>query len=442
MRSSKELLRRYAGFVVVLFIIAFGTSLSIRANLGSSPISCPPYVLSLVGGLSMGGYTICMHVFFIIAQILLLRRNFEKIQLLQIVVSLLFGVYTDLTMWMTSFLQVPDTLSPMVGYPLRFVELLLGGAILAYGISLEVRCDVLMLAGEGFPLAIAKVVKRDFGKVKMCSDTGLVCVGAIFMFVFFGSWHWDMIGLGTLVSMFYVGYMVRKFSPTLGWFDNILTGNKPVEGVPAEQEDEASPLVITISREYGSGGHDLGERLASRLGVPFYDRTLIDKTAEELGYSTEFVAINEQNISTAKLWELVFTDKSIPESMNPSRDDAIFVSQSRTIRELASEGACVIVGRMADWVLRDRRNCLRLFVTSEREWAVERIMKKDSLPHEEAKRKIDRVNKGRANHYYQYSGRSWSDARNYDLAINLSAVGIDRAVDMLERMASGRIIGK
>ncbi len=436
-RSSRELLRRYLSFTVVLFIIAFGTSLSIRANLGSSPISCPPYVLSLVpGAWSMGSYVMCMHVLFILAQILLLRKNYQKIQLLQIFVSVLFGIYTDLTMWMTSFLQVPSNLSPALGYPLRFVELLAGGAILAYGISLEVRCDVLMLAGEGFPLAISKVVKRDFGKVKMFSDTGLVCVGVVFMLVYFGEWRWEMIGPGTLVSMFYVGFLVRVFSPTLGWFECFLRGKRREERV-VETVSAPLPLVITVSREYGSGGHDVGERLAKSLGVPLYDRDLIDKTAAELGYTREFVASNEQNISTAKLWELIFTDKSIPESMNPNRDDAIFVSQSRTIRELAGEGACVIVGRMADWVLRDRPNCLRVFVTSDRATAVRRIMRKDGLSAEDAARKIERVNKGRANHYFQYSGKSWTDARNYDLTVNISLTGTDGAAGMIEKIVHG-----
>lgn len=423
---------RYASFAIVLFVIAFGTSLSIRANLGSSPISCPPYVLSLVGGLSMGGYTICMHVFFILAQILLLRKDFQKIQLLQIVVSFVFGAYTDLTMWLTSYLQVPYDMDPAIGYPLRFAELLVGGGILAYGISLEVHCDVLMLAGEGFPLAIAKVVKRDFGRVKMCSDSGLVAVGAVFMFVFFGSWHWDMIGPGTLVSMFYVGYMVRRFNPTMGWFDRLLTDREALEASGQTVATE-QPLVVTISREYGSGGHDVGERLSKRLGLALYDRTFIEKTAQELGYSSDFVADTEQNISTAKLWELAFTDKSLPESMNPSRDDAIFVSQSRTIRELAAQRPCVIIGRMADWVLRERSNRISVFVTSSSQYAVERIMEKDHLSASEAAQRIERVNKGRSNHYLQYSGRHWTDARNYDLVINISTVGLDGAVDLIER---------
>ncbi len=222
-RSNAEWLRRYASFVVILFVIAFGTSLSIRANLGSSPISAPPYILSLVPGinLTMGQLTICMHVLFITIQVLLLRKNFEKRQYTQILVSFLFGFYTDLTMWLTGFLQISFDIDPLIGYPLRFVELLIGGAILAFGIACEVRCDSLMLAGEGLPLAISKFLNRDFGKVKICSDSTLVCIGTLFMFIFFGEWSWEMIGVGTLVSMFYVGMMVRVFSPHILWLDKL-----------------------------------------------------------------------------------------------------------------------------------------------------------------------------------------------------------------------------
>ena len=222
-RSKAEWGRRYLSFVVILFVIALGTSLSIRANLGSSPISAPPYILSLIPGigLTMGQLTICMHVFFITVQILLLRKDFEKRQFLQIVVSFLFGFYTDFTMWLTGFLQIPYTISPLAGYPLRFLELLAGGAILAFGIACEVRCDSLMLAGEGLPLAISKFLGKDFSRVKICTDTFLVSVGVVFMFVFFGRWDWKMVGVGTIVSMFYVGYMVRVFSPHIGWLDRI-----------------------------------------------------------------------------------------------------------------------------------------------------------------------------------------------------------------------------
>lgn len=415
-RSGNELFRRYVSFAVALFIIAFGTCLSIRANLGSSPISAPPYVLSLVPGapLTMGQFTICMHIFFILSQILLLRKNYEKIQLLQIVVSFVFGAYTDICMWLTGYLQIfSDT---PVGYGLRFLELLLGGAILAYGISMEVHCDVLMLAGEGFPLAISKVVKKDFGKVKMCSDTGLTCVGILFMYLFFGHWDWKMVGVGTLVSMFYVGAVVRVLSPHFGWLEAFFAMGEAVHPDVALHETAMAHggRIITISREYGAGGHSIGKAIAERLGIPLYDKAIIDDTARHLGYPVDVVAKNEQNISTGKLWELIFTDKSIPESMNPSQDDAIFVTESRTIKQLASQGSCVIIGRCANWLLRDNPNVVSIFV------------RRDGEDEQGAA-----INKARANHYWHYTGEQWTDANQYDIVVNTTKLGVEKSADYI-----------
>lgn len=437
-RSREEWVRRYVSFVFILFIIAFGTSLSIRANLGSSPISAPPYVLSLIPGmpLTMGTIVIMMHVIFILVQILLLRKNFELRQLTQILVSFLFGFYTDVTMWMTSFLQIPTTIPHTIGWPLQFIELLVGGGLLAFGIACEVRCDSLMLAGEGLPLAIAKVVKKDFGKVKMCSDTALVAIGVTFMFIFFRHWDWKMIGVGTLVSMFYVGFMVRVYAPHITWLDKIfIPASERKHEADEEQivrkEEDAVPFVITIAREYGSGGLMLGKLLAKRLGVDYYDHDIIDETAKKLGYTTEFVRENEQNISNSKLWELIFTDKSIPISMNPSHDDAIFVSESRIIRNLAMKKPCVVIGRCANWILRNDKKAFRIFVTSNREDAVRRVMKKDGIDAEAAGKRIEQINTGRNNHYFQYTGRRWTDARDYDLVVNTSVLGLEECADIV-----------
>ena len=434
-RSKEEWARRYAAFAVILFVIAFGTSLSIRANLGSSPISAPPFILSLVPGIgmTMGTLTICMHVVFIALQALLLGRDFEKRQLSQILVSFLFGIYTDVTMWMTSFLQVPFDSDPLVGYPLRFIELLIGGSLLAFGIACEVRCDSLMLAGEGLPLALSQRLQKDFGRIKICSDTTLVLIGVVLMFVFFGGWDWKKVGVGTLVSMFYVGYMVRVFTPHIEWLDIIL--------IPKAQREASRQAVIaaaatqhrivTIAREYGSGGSAVAELVAKRLGIPCYNRELIDKTAAKTGYTTATVEQSEQNIATAKLWELIFTDKSIPPSMHASKDDIIFVGQSRTIRELAQEQACVIVGRLANWILKDHEHVVRVFVTSDRDKAISRIMQRDGLGREEAARKVARTNSGRANHYRQYTGGQWTDVHNYDLVVNTDRIGIEGAADLI-----------
>ena len=438
-RSRAEWIRRYAGFVVILFVIAFGTSLSIRANLGSSPISAPPYILSLVPGvsLSMGQLTICMHVFFILIQVLLLRKEFEKRQYAQIVVSFLFGFYTDLTMWLTGFLQIPSYINPALGYPLRLLELLIGGAILAFGIACEVRCDSLMLAGEGLPLALSKFLKKDFSRVKIFSDTTLVLIGVVFMLVFFRRWDWEMVGVGTLISMFYVGLMVKVISPHVQWLDKIFIPERERQAAVSENAGTSDRhLVITIARMYGSGGDAVGEKVADSLGCPCCSHQIIDQTAVQMGYPEEFVAENEQNISTVRLWEMIFSDSGIPSSMNPSRDDAIFVSQSRAVLSIARKGPCVIVGRLGNWILRDRPNVLRVFIKSGKERAISRVTARTGLSEEEAAMKIDRVNTGRANHYWRYTGRQWMDMNEYDLVIDTDRTGIDGAAALIIRAAA------
>ena len=435
-KTTNVIARRYLMFLVSLFIIAFGTSLSIRANLGSSPISCPPDVLSLVPGigLTMGTLVFCVHAVLVMLQIAILRRKYQPLQLLQLFVGIVFGFFTDLTMWMTGYLQIMDD-SPL-GYSLRFMELLCGGAILAYGIAIEVKCDVLMLATEGTQVVIARTMGKEFGVVKMVTDTLLVVVGVVFCFLFFGQWRWELIGPGTLVSMFYVGFMVRIFSPRLRVLDRWLMNRPKFETGTApdkERHDDELPLVITISREYGSGGHHIGTLLAERLGIPLYDRQLINETAKALGFTCEYVAENEQNISTRRLWEAIFTDKSIPESMNPSREDAIFVDQTRIIRKLAAEKSCIIIGRCANWVLRHRKNVLRVFVCSDLKTAVREIMAKDHLDDNHAKDKIERVNKARANYYLKYIGHSRTDCHGYDLVINTSKTNHRQAAELIER---------
>lgn len=221
---KNRLVTRYGLFVLSLFIIAYGTSLSIRANMGSAPISAPPYVLSEIHNapLSMGSYTILMHVLFVLLQWILLGKEFKKIQVFQILAGIVFGLFIDLTMFMTSSLQVSSQLEP-ANILIRCAELIIGSVILAFGICLEVKCDVIMLAGEGLQVAISKVLHKQFDKVKIAVDSLLVLLSVVISFWAFGCWRWDMIGIGTLFSMVFVGYIVglidRYLAKTNKFFD-------------------------------------------------------------------------------------------------------------------------------------------------------------------------------------------------------------------------------
>ncbi len=189
--------------------------------LGSSVISVLPYVFqnagekSLVPALTIGQYTYIMNGILVFGQICVLRRQFELVQLFQLLVGFVFGSLIDFNMMLTTWVT-PETLVT------KIIAQVVGCTILAIGIALEVRCGSVTMPGEGFPVAISQVTKVEFPKVKICVDTSLVVLGIIACYAFFGQWLWYIVGIGTLFAMFYVGYMVRVFGKHLGWFERLL----------------------------------------------------------------------------------------------------------------------------------------------------------------------------------------------------------------------------
>ena len=186
--------------------------------------------------------------------------------------------------------------------------------------------------------------------------------------------------------------------------------------------------VITISREYGSGGRAIGEKLAKELGIPFYNKELILMAAKESGLSEEYIKKTEQMKSTSFLYGLYMGAQALP--MN----DQIFLVQSKIIREIAEEGPCVIVGRCADYILRERNDLLNVFIHAPLAFRAERaktVYGKDAGNMEDFVKKQD---KKRASFYNYFSQNKWGDARHYHLAIS-SEYGVDFAVEVLKHAA-------
>ena len=205
-----------------MFFMTFGVALCVRSNLGSGVISSIPMAFSLAGeagkapGLTIGGYTNIMNVILVVAQILVLRRRFEPIQLFQLLIGFIFGFLLDVNVWLTSFFSTYQTL------PSQIIAQLLGATILGCAVATEIRCGSVTMPGEGIQLALAKVSGRPFPTVKIIVDTTLVILAVISGFYFFGSWPLTVVGPGTLFAMFYVGYVVKLVNPHLGWFDRLL----------------------------------------------------------------------------------------------------------------------------------------------------------------------------------------------------------------------------
>lgn len=156
-----------------------------------------------------------MNAVLVVGQIAVLRRKFEPVQLFQLLVGFVFGSLIDVNMWLTAWL-VPAALWTKV------IAQVIGCTILGIGIALEVRCGSVTMPGEGFPVAISNVTGVPFHKIKICVDISLVTLAVVFCYVFFGTWLWYIVGIGTLFAMVYVGMVVRAVSTHLSWFDRLL----------------------------------------------------------------------------------------------------------------------------------------------------------------------------------------------------------------------------
>ena len=191
--------------------------------------------------------------------------------------------------------------------------------------------------------------------------------------------------------------------------------------------------IITISREFGSGGHSLGELVAKKLKIPFYDQELIERAVEKTGFSREFIQeAGEYASSTSKLLFNMTLSSAYSTVGLPSNYDKIYSAQNAIIQSLAQEGPCVIVGRCADYVLRDREDCLNVFVYADKEYRKKHVLERyGNDPKKSIEKRLEEKDKKRSLYYKHYTGMDWGDARNYHFTVNMGVVGLERASDWI-----------
>ena len=408
-----EKLKRYLIFLVGLFVNSLGVSLITKANLGTSPISSIPYVLSLNFPFTLGNFTIFFSIFLIVLQLIILRKNFKLEHILQIPVSIIFGYFIDLTMILFSWVN-PEA------YIMKIVYLLIGCLILGVGVYMEVLADVVMLPGESFVRAIVLTWKTNFGTTKICFDVSMSVIAAVLSFVFAGR----LAGVreGTVIAALLVGFIARLIGKKLAFLKDMIFP----ESVSAESENEAKEQtagtygknVIAIGRQFGSGGHDIGKILAEKLGYDFYDAEIIQMTAGTTGYTPEFVKKKEEIMTNSLLYDLVNQMYLNTDRQDEAPKDKIFEAECQVVRNLAKKGNCVIVGRCADYVLRNSGNCLKVFFSAPLVSRIRRVAQRQNISEGEAKATVQKNEKLRADNYRYYTRRMWGAAGNFDLSLN------------------------
>ena len=408
-----EKLKRYLIFLVGLFVNSLGVSLITKANLGTSPISSIPYVLSLNFPFTLGNFTIFFSIFLIVLQLIILRKNFKLEHILQIPVSIIFGYFIDLTMILFSWVN-PEA------YIMKIVYLLIGCLILGVGVYMEVLADVVMLPGESFVRAIVLTWKTNFGTTKICFDVSMSVIAAVLSFVFAGR----LAGVreGTVIAALLVGFIARLIGKKLVFLKDMIFP----ESVSAENENEAKEQtagtygknVIAIGRQFGSGGHDIGKILAEKLGYDFYDAEIIQMTAGTTGYTPEFIKKNEEIMTNSLIYDMVNQMYLNADMQDEAPKDKIFEAECQVVRNLAKKGNCVIVGRCADYVLRNSGNCLKVFFSAPLVSRIRRVAQRQNISEGEAKATVQKNEKLRADNYRYYTRRMWGAAGNFDLSLN------------------------
>ena len=192
-------------------------------------------------------------------------------------------------------------------------------------------------------------------------------------------------------------------------------------------------VVITIARQYGSGGRTVGEMLAKRLDIHYYDKELMKLASEDSGINESLFANTDEKLKNTNLFKIahrVYHGELIsPESDDFVSTQNLFNYQAKIIKELAEQESCVIVGRCADFILKDYDNVLSVFIHAPHEYCMEQAAKKHSMPSKELERFILKTDKHRADYYKYYTGIEWTDARNYDLCLDSSKLGYNRCVE-------------
>ena len=190
--------------------------------------------------------------------------------------------------------------------------------------------------------------------------------------------------------------------------------------------------IITISREFGSGGRTIGREVAAKLGIPFYDKELVDQVALESGFAPKFVEEHGEHAPGKSLFSYAFAPQGVPGVMNGlSTADFLWNIQCSVILQLADKGPCVIVGRNADYILKDRKDCLHAYIHADMDYRAERIVRLYGESEKSPQTRLQEKDKRRKLNYQHYTGRAWGQAQNYDICLCTSKLGIEPCVDIL-----------
>jgi uncharacterized membrane protein YczE/cytidylate kinase len=426
--------KRILVFIAGIFIMAFGVTFSVKAQIGISPISCVPYIYSMRFPLTIGEFTIIFNILFILIQMAILRKNYNMMQLVQLPSIIVFGYCIDITMWMF------DGLNP-TNYFLQLILCLIACVFLGFGIFLLIKTKLTYMPLEGLVLVLAQKFQKEFGKMKISMDVLMLTIGVFSSFIFL---H-ELVGIreGSLIAALSIGALIKYFTIKLDVVEKWLFDETIIEKSSEENDSPKynNTFVITISREFGSGGHEIGEYIAKSLGIAFYDKELVDLTAQETGYTAEYIKENEQKLTNSLMFELYEQNFSYVNNEIPPID-TLFLIQSKIIRDICKDESCVIVGRCANFILKDHPNCINIFIHANKEYRKEILNNQFDLGRPITDADLAQSDEQRANYSRHFAKKDWKDATNYHMTLDSSLYGSKESARKIIKVVKGGIGNK
>ena len=431
-------IKRALVYLAGLYLMAAGVVFSARSNLGVSPVGSLANVLYQIAltshapdYINLGNCTTAVYFLYILAELLILRREFKPAMLLQIVASLLFGQLVNLAGTMLAFLPAPDS------YFMQMLYLLCSIPLVAAGVMLYLSPNILPTPGEGMSLAISSKTGWSVGSAKTLFDCSLVVISSAVSLLVFRR----MVGVreGTVICALLVGFVMKQLqklcqTPLLHFVERENKIDRALQAAMEGYQTDARGkprVIIAIGREFGAGGYEVGKRLAEKLGVTFYDKQIDVLAAERSGLSLAQVEELERHMER----ELVYDFKNAAYAMTNgalSPEEQLFVAQTGIIRQIAAgDESCVIMGRCADWVLYENPNCFRIFIHARPDVRIRRTMAKYGLDEAEAKRQMENTDAARARHYKHFTGREYGKQVYYHLAVDSGMLGTERSVAVI-----------
>lgn len=421
-RNGHELLKRYIFFFLGICLNAFGIALFTRSKLGTGPTSCIPYVVSLKSGLSFGTCTFIFNILLLLGQIILLRKNFPRYQLLQLPVTLLFSILIDGAMKFTTFVNTDI-------YWIALLYNILGCVFRAVGVSCQVVADVVMLSTEAFVKALSDVSKKEFSWIKLFFDVFMAAVAIALSFLLLG--RLESVREGTLIIVLLVGPVSHYFTKRLSFTNYVFENESELVFEPKLKINNSKRIVITVTSEAGSGGRIIAKILGIKLKIPVYDKELVDLIAQEGGFTKQFVQAHNEILYRSTAEAFIQNNFSV-ENFHSKSYTRLYEAQERVISKLAERQNCIIVGHCSNFILKNNKNVMNILITADMKNRITYISEKYGLNRHDSQKKIRRQDHNTWEFYLHFTNQDWKDSGNYHLCLNSSLFGYEETADIIE----------